>query len=359
MKIDHIEFWVGNAKQTAAYLAHKFDFQYVAYAGPETNLKTRVSYLMQQGNIRFLVTSSLKPADEISDWVAWKGDGVRDISFNVEDCSQIYHHAISNGAIKLWNKTPRVVADDYGTVIEAGIGTYGDVVHSIVETTLYEGIFSPGFERYNQRPMYYGSGVGLMDIDHVVANVEKGKLDFWVDYYKRVFGFEQMMHFSESDISTEYSSLRSTVVWDGVGEVVLPINEPADGLRKSQIEEFLDYNTDAGVQHIALRTDDILLSVERLRGRGVQFLDIPKEYYELTQARVNLDLPWKQLANLGILVDKDEQGYLLQIFTEPFGDRPTLFFEIIQREGSQGFGAGNFKALFEAIEKQQEKRGNL
>lgn len=354
MKIDHIEFWVGNAKQTAAYLAQKFDFVYAAYSGPETGMPDSVAYLMQQGNIKFLVTSSLKPTTEIADWVSWSGDGVRDIAFNVDHRSDLFRNSMSLG------KDPIIMNDGYGFIIETNIKTYGEVIHSLVDTSYYVGgVFAPGFEPYTPWPTYYGSKVGLTDIDHVVGNVEKGDLDYWVDYYKRVFGFKEMMHFSESDISTEYSSLRSIVVWDGIGDIVLPINEPADGLRKSQIEEFLDYNTDAGVQHIALRTDDILLSVERLRDRGVQFLDIPKEYYELTQARVNLDLPWKQLANLGILVDKDEQGYLLQIFTEPFGDRPTLFFEIIQREGSQGFGAGNFKALFEAIEKQQEKRGNL
>lgn len=357
MNIDHIEFWVGNAKQTAAYLAQKFDFVYAAYSGPETGKNDSVSYLMKQGNIKFLVTSSLKPTTEISDWVSWAGDGVRDIAFNVNQFSDLFRNAAYNQQYKI--QYPRTTYDDYGSIIETNIKTYGEVIHSLSDTSNYVGVFASGYKPYTPWPIYYGSKVGLTDIDHVVGNVEKGKLDYWVDYYKRVFGFKEMMHFSESDINTEYSSLRSTVVWDGIGNIVLPINEPADGLRKSQIQEFLDFNNGPGVQHIALRTNNILSSVERLRNRGVQFLDIPKEYYELTQARVNLDLPWEKLTKLGILVDKDEQGYLLQIFTEPFGDRPTLFFEIIQREGSQGFGAGNFKALFQAIEKEQEKRGNL
>lgn len=357
MKIDHIEFLVGNARQTADWLMQKFDFKCTAYAGPETGMPNKeVAYVLEQGNIKFLIKSSLDHMSNISEHVDLHGDSVRDIAFNVEECCSIYNNIVNKGGIDV--RPPMVLEDEYGCIIEAEIGTYGNTVHSIVNTEYYKGLFAPNYRAHKHR--FYGAKIGLTNIDHIVGNVDKGRLNYWVDYYKRVFGFKEMMHFSEGDISTEYSSLRSTVMWDGIGNIVLPLNEPADGLRKSQIQEFLDYNNGPGVQHIALRTNNIISDVNEMRYRGVSFLNIPDSYYDECFKRVNIpELPWDKLQNLGILVDKDEQGYLLQIFTENFSDRPTLFFEIIQRVGSRGFGAGNFKALFQAIEKQQEKRGNL
>ena len=354
--IDHIEFWVGNARASAAFFASAYGFEIVAYAGPETGLSDRVSYLLVQGDIRFVVTAGLVPSSPIVAHVAAHGDGVRDVAFIVENAASAYRAAVARGATGV--AEPWVESDATGRIVRATVAAYGDTRHTFVERDDYLGLFAPGYERSELRHPV-GPGVGLTRFDHVVANVELGNLEHWVDFYARVFGFDQMVHFDDDTISTEYSALMSTVVWDG-SKVVLPINEPAEGRRKSQIEEFLDCYGGPGVQHIALRTDDIVASVRALRDRGVRFLRVPPTYYDDAKERMaGIDLPWEALAELGILADRDHEGYLLQVFTETMGDRPTLFFEIIQREGSRGFGAGNFKALFEAIEREQERRGNL
>ena len=354
--IDHIEFWVGNARASAAFLASAFGFDIVAYAGPETGVADRASYVLVQGDIRFVLTAGLDPASSIVTHVAAHGDGVRDIAFVVESAAAAHAAATDRGATGV--AAPETVSDPSGRIVRATVAAYGDTRHTFVEREDYLGPFAPGYEPSElRRPV--GPAVGLGRIDHVVANVELGKLEHWVNYYARVFGFDQMIHFDDDTISTEYSALMSTVVWDG-SKVVLPINEPAEGRRKSQIEEFLDCYGGPGVQHIALRTDDIVASVRALRDRGVRFLRVPPTYYADARERMaGIDLPWEALAELGILADRDQEGYLLQVFTETIGDRPTLFFEIIQREGSRGFGAGNFKALFEAIEREQERRGHL
>jgi 4-hydroxyphenylpyruvate dioxygenase len=288
--------------------------------------------------------------------VAAHGDGVHDIAFVVDNAAAAYRAATLRGAAGV--AAPWVESDASGRIVRASVAAYGETRHTFVERDDYLGLFAPGYERA-ELPHPVGPGVGLTRIDHVVANVELGNLERWVDFYARVFGFDQMVHFDDEAISTEYSALMSTVVWDG-SKVVLPINEPAQGRRKSQIEEFLDAYGGPGVQHIALRTDDIVATVRALRDRGVRFLRVPGTYYESAVDRMaGIELPWPELAELGILADRDHDGYLLQVFTETMGDRPTLFFEIIQREGARGFGAGNFKALFEAIEREQERRGNL
>ena len=354
--IDHIEFWVGNARASAAFFASAFGFDIMAYAGPETGVTDRASYVLAQGDVRFVVTAGLGSTSPIVAHVAAHGDGVHDVAFVVENAAAAYAAATARGATGV--AAPWTESDASGRIVRATVATYGETRHTFVERDDYLGLFAPGYETSElHRPV--GPAVGLGRVDHVVANVELGKLEQWVEYYARVFGFDQLVHFDDDTISTEYSALMSTVVWDG-SKVVLPINEPAEGLRKSQIEEFLDYYGGPGVQHIALRTDDIVSAVRALRDRGVRFLRVPTTYYDDARERMaGIDLPWEALADLGILVDRDHEGHLLQVFTETLGDRPTLFFEIIQREGSRGFGAGNFKALFEAIEREQERRGNL
>jgi 4-hydroxyphenylpyruvate dioxygenase len=354
--IDHIEFWVGNARATAAFFASCYGFEIVAYAGPETGVADRVSYVLAQGDIRFVVTAGIVPSSPIVAHVAAHGDGVHDVAFLVDNAAAAFGAVTARGATGV--VAPHVVSDASGRIVRASVATYGETRHSFIEREDYLGLFAPGYEAPAlAQPV--GPAVGLTKIDHVVGNVELGNLEHWVDFYARVFGFEQMVHFDDETISTEYSALMSTVVWDG-SKVVLPINEPAEGRRKSQIEEYLDWYGGPGVQHIALRTDDIVATVRALRDRGVRFLRVPAEYYDDAKIRMaGIDLPWEALADLGILADRDQEGYLLQVFTENMGDRPTLFFEIIQREGARGFGAGNFKALFEAIEREQERRGNL
>jgi len=354
--IDHVEFWVGNARASAAFFASCFGFDIVAYAGPETGMTDRASYVLVQGDIRFVVTAGIVPSSPIVAHVAAHGDGVRDVAFVVDNAAAAYGAATARGAMGV--EAPHVVSDASGRIVRAAVATYGETRHSFIERDDYRGLFAPGYEAPPlEQPV--GPAVGLARIDHVVANVELGNLEHWVDFYARIFGFDQMIHFDDDTISTEYSALMSTVVWDG-SKVVLPINEPAEGRRKSQIEEFLDFYGGPGVQHIALRTDDIITAVRALRDRGVRFLRVPATYYDDARVRMaGIDLPWEALADLGILVDRDHEGHLLQVFTETMGDRPTVFFEIIQREGSRGFGAGNFKALFEAIEREQERRGNL
>ncbi|HZQ28070.1 MAG TPA: 4-hydroxyphenylpyruvate dioxygenase [Acidimicrobiales bacterium] len=355
---DHLEWWVGNARAFASFLCSGFGFRVVAYAGPETGVADRASWMVEQGELRFVVTGALHPGSPVAASVRDHGDGVHDIAITVADAGQAYEAALARGAAGL--RAPWVEEDADGRIVRATIATYGDTQHTFVERHDYHGLFAPGFTSENLP----GDGaaappVALTRIDHVVGNVEKGNLEGWVDFYRYQLGFDQLVHFGDDQISTEYSALMSTVVWDG-SKIVLPINEPADGLKKSQIQEYLDFYGAPGVQHIAMRTEDIVSTVSALRDRGVRFLRVPASYYEDARARLaDLDLPWDDLQRLGVLVDRDQDGYLLQLFTEMVTDRPTVFFEVIQREGAKGFGAGNFKALFEAIEREQARRGNL
>jgi 4-hydroxyphenylpyruvate dioxygenase len=353
--IDHVEWWVGNARAFAGFLVSSFGFEAVAYAGPETGRRDRVSHVLQQGRIRFVVTGALAPDSPIAEHVRAHGDGVKDVCLLVDDANAAFDAALSRGAVA--EREPAVDTDEFGAVHQAAIHTYGETVHTFLDRSAYTGLFAPGFgPPMLQTPR--GEAVGLTRFDHIVGNVESGHLDQWVDYYRDVLGFDLLVHFGDDEISTEYSALMSTVVWDH-DKVVLPINEPAEGRRKSQIEEYLDYYGSPGVQHLALHTPDIVHAVHTMRDRGVRFLEVPPEYYDDARRRMaGIELPWGTLAELGILVDRDDDGHLLQIFTENVCDRPTVFFEIIQREGATGFGAGNFKALFEAIERAQAARGN-
>ena len=356
---DHLELWVGNARAFAGWLSSGFGFDIVAYRGPETGERDQASYLLEQGDIRLLVTAPLTPASPIAGHVRAHGDGVRDLAIRVSSAASAYDAALARGANGV--APPTTLEDASGRLTTATIALYGDTQHSFVERAAYKGRFFPGFESAESLlpPTPVASRVGLDRIDHVVANVHKGSLERWVGFYRDTLGFEQLAHFDDELISTRYSALMSTVVWDGAN-VVLPINEPADGVGRSQIQEYLDCYGSPGVQHIALRTDDIVSAVWALRRRGVRFLSVPDTYYDDARQRMSdLDVPWTRLQELGILIDRDTDGYLLQVFTENITDRPTVFFEIIQREGAHGFGAGNFKALFEAIERAQARRGNL
>lgn len=353
---DAIEFWVGNAKQSAHYYRHAFGFELVAYAGPETGVRDRASYVLKQKAITFVLTTALTPISEIAQHHALHGDGVRDVAFTVPDAEEAFRIAVDGGAQP--HMAPTVTEDEHGKIITASVKAYGDTLHSFVQRTDYSGPFRPGFEAVDEDPI--AERVGLSSIDHVVCNVELGKMNTWAKWYADIFGFSQFRHFSDEDISTEYTALMSKVIWDGHGRIKLPINEPAEGKKKSQIEEYLEHYRGPGVQHMALSTNDIVKTVREMRARGVKFLDVPDTYYEEARERVGeVDESWDELQELGILVDRDEEGYLLQIFTEPVEDRPTLFYEVIQRHGATGFGVGNFKALFISIERAQERRGNL
>jgi 4-hydroxyphenylpyruvate dioxygenase len=353
---DHIEWWVGNARHTAAFFVNGFGFEVVGYAGPETGSSDTVSYVLAQGDIRFVVSSGLDGVSDVARHVLRHGDGVRSIALRVDDCRAAYDALVARGGAGV--RAPRVIEGDDGRFATAEIATYGDTVHALVERDVYRGLFAPGFEA--TAPFAdEGPAVGLTGIDHVVGNVGRGQLRTWVEFYERVFGFGCLTHFGADQITTEYSSLESTVVWDG-DRVVMPINEPAEGRRRSQIQEYLDYYGSPGVQHLALRTDDIVATVGALQQRGIGCLDVPSTYYADVRERLgDLDLPWAELEQLGILVDRDHDGYLLQIFTENVASRPTVFIEVIQRFGAKGFGEGNFKALFEAIERAQDRRCNL
>lgn len=354
--VDHLEWWVGNARTFAGFLCSTFGFEPVAYAGPETGRRDRVSYLLRQGSVQMLVSGALDGDSPIAEHVRLHGDGIRDVAFLVDDVDEAHAAAVALGATSV--REPADDHDEHGTIRHAAVSTYGDTVHTLLDRSRYDGPFAPWFTETDLHAAP-GHVVGLTRLDHVVGNVEKGTLDHWVDFYRRVFGFASMTHFDDDQISTEYSALMSTVVWNGE-TVVMPINEPADGRKKSQIEEYLDFYKSPGVQHIALATDDIVATVRALDERGVRCMTVPPEYYDEAKERmVDVDLPWAALQELGILVDRDADGYLLQIFTETVTDRPTVFFEVIQREGAKGFGEGNFKALFEAIEREQAKRGNL
>ena len=354
---DHVELWVGNAKQSAYWYEHALGFERVAYAGPETGVRDRASYVLQQGEIRFVLTSGVRADSEIVRFAATHGDGAKDVALRVPDARQAYREAVQRGARGI--REPEWVEDEHGRVELATIGTYGDVVHTFVNRAEYAGPYLPGYVSLapNGQP---DGGVGLIAIDHVVGNVELGRMQHWVEFYERVFGMTEMIHFSDEDISTEYSALMSKVMTDGQGKIKFPINEPAEGKRKSQIEEYLDFNHGPGSQHVAMASSNIVETVEALQRRGVIFLATPDAYYEETPDRVGeIDESWEDLRRLRILADRDDDGYLLQIFTKTVQDRPTLFFEVIERHGARGFGDGNFKALFEAIEREQALRGNL
>ena len=354
---DYVEFYVGNAKQAAHYYGAAFGFQTVGYRGPETGHREAASYLLQQGKVRFVLTSALRPTSPIAEHVHRHGDGVRDIALWVDDAEAAFAETTRRGAKAVHE--PRVLEDEDGRVVLAAIATYGDTIHTFVERKDYRGLFLPGFEP-REGAHWRPEGVGLKYVDHCVGNVALGEMDAFVQFYADVMGFKNLISFDDEAISTEYSALMSKVMSNGNGRVKFPINEPAHGKKKSQIDEYLEFYGGPGVQHIALATGDILATVTALRDRGVPFLHVPTTYYDVLQERVGrIDEPVDKLAELGILVDRDDEGYLLQIFTKPVQDRPTVFYEIIQRKGARSFGAGNFKALFEAIEREQALRGNL
>jgi 4-hydroxyphenylpyruvate dioxygenase len=353
---DHVEFFVGNARQAAYFYRAAFGMSLVAYAGPETGQRDRASYVLQQGKVRFVLTTALRADSEIAAHVHRHGDGVRTIALWVDDARQSWHETTTRGARSI--QPPTEFADANGRITTASIAAYGDTIHTFVDRSHYNGPFFPGYQALPHDTV--ARPVGLIHIDHIVGNVGWNSMNEWVDFYSHVMGFSLYQHFDDNDISTEYSALMSKVMANGNGYVKFPINEPAEGRRKSQIEEYLDFYQGPGVQHIALGTNDILETVSRMKHQGVDFLTVPHSYYSELQNRVGkIDEPIEELERLGILVDRDNEGYMLQIFTRPVEDRPTVFYEIIQRKGSRSFGKGNFKALFEAIEREQELRGNL
>tara|TARA_B100001245_G_scaffold236038_1_gene225456 strand:+ start:888 stop:1976 length:1089 start_codon:yes stop_codon:yes gene_type:complete len=352
--IHHVELWVGNAKQAAYYYRQAFGFSQIAYAGLETGMRDRASYVLEQGRVRLVLSTPLSGDNGMSSHLMQHGDGVHDIAFHVDNADTCFTAAIERGA-KVASE-PQTLNDANGSVRHAAIHTYGDTLHSFISHDDYDGPFLPG---YHAAPVA-GDSVGLRFVDHIVGNVELGKMDVWAGFYANVLGFSQLQHFSDKDISTEYSALMSKVMESDNGRIKFPLNEPAEGRRKSQIEEYLDFYDGPGVQHVALLTDDIIKAITNLRANGVEFLEVPDTYYDDLQERVGvIDEDMEAIRKLRILVDRDDEGYLLQLFTKPVEDRPTLFYEIIQRKGSRGFGQGNFKALFEAIEQHQAERGNL
>jgi 4-hydroxyphenylpyruvate dioxygenase len=354
---DHVELWVGNAKQAAFFYEHALGFAPVAYAGPETGVRDRASYVLEQGEIRLVVTCGLRAQSEVGRFAAVHGDGVKDIALSVPDAASAYRVAVERGATGV--REPVSLEDENGRVQLSSIATYGEVVHTFVERGDYSGPYLPGYVSLSSNGAP-GLGVGLVALDHVVGNVQLGKMNEWVEFYERVLGFENIIHFTEENIHTEYSALMSKVMADGSGKIKFPINEPAEGKRKSQIDEYLEFNEGPGAQHIAMQSSDIVATVQALQERGMVFLATPDAYYESVGDRVGkIDEDWADLRRLKILADRDEDGYLLQIFTKTAQDRPTLFFEVIERHGARGFGEGNFKALFEAIEREQALRGNL
>jgi 4-hydroxyphenylpyruvate dioxygenase len=359
-RIDHVRFFVGNARQSAYFYRNAFGFDVIAYAGLETKTKYEAGYVLRQGNITFVLASPLGPEHPDALRIVLHGDGVQDIALEVDDVRAAYRTATARGAEGL--REPIALEDEHGVYEVATIRAYGDTTHSFINRDRYRGIFAPGYkpldpERYSPRTF---RPAGLAAIDHIVGNVEEGKMDEWVRFYEKVLGFSQLISFDDKDISTEYSALMSKVVQGGNGRIKFPINEPARGKRRSQIEEYLNFYRGPGVQHIALATGDIVETVRSLQERDVSFLRVPRAYYDLLPDRIGrIDEDMNELAELGILVDRDDEGYMLQIFTKPVEDRPTLFFEVIERHGSRSFGKGNFKALFEAIEREQARRGTL
>ncbi len=353
---EYVEFYVGNARQSAYYYRLAFGMKLVAYAGPETGARNRASYVLQQGKVRFVLTTPLRPDGEIAEHVHRHGDGVHDVALWVDDAKLAWKETTRRGARSI--REPFELRDENGVVRLSTIATYGDTVHTFVERGEYKGVFMPGYRAVEEDTL--ARPVGLLHVDHMVGNVGWNEMNRWVDFYADVMGFSLYQHFDDKDISTEYSALMSKVMANGNGRVKFPINEPAEGRRKSQVEEYLEYYHGPGVQHIALATNDILHTVSQLQAQGVEFLKVPHTYYTELEKRVGkIDEPIQDLEKLGILVDRDDEGYMLQIFTRPVEDRPTLFYEIIQRKGSRSFGKGNFKALFEAIEREQASRGNL
>ena len=357
MGIDHVEYYVGNARQAAYYYSKAFGFGVTAYAGPETKVRDRTSWVVEQGDVRYVFTGAMGPQDFIARHVLEHGDGVRDVALRVPDAADAWQQATGRGAESV--QEPTVLEDEHGKVVRAAIKAYGDTIHSFIERENYSGAFLPGYREEEPHPDD-GPRVGIKAIDHVVCNVELGRMNEMVEYYAKILGFSQLVHFRDDQISTEYTALMSKVMWDGKGRVKFPINEPAEGKKKSQIEEYLDFYRSPGVQHIAMATDDIISAVDALRRRGVKFIRVPANYYEVLRERIgDIAEPIEDLERLGILADRDDEGYLLQIFTKIQQDRPTVFYELIERHGSKGFGLGNFKELFVAIEREQAERGNL
>jgi 4-hydroxyphenylpyruvate dioxygenase len=353
-KIHHVEFYVGNAKQAAYFYRKGFGFSQAAYKGLETGSRQETSYVLRQNKINFVLTTPLTPEHPAAEHIRKHGDGVKDIALHVEDADFAFHEAVKRGAKPAME--PKTLTDDFGNVRWAAVHTYGDTIHSLISYKNYSGAFLPGYVAAEVP----GDASGLLLVDHMVGNVELGKMSYWASYYADVFGFHRYISFDDKDISTEYSALMSIVMSDDSYFVKFPINEPAPGRRKSQIDEYLEAYGGPGVQHVALRTEDVLYTVSRLQANGVEFLRVPDSYYDVLPGRVGpMEEPMEHIKKLGVLVDKDEEGYLLQIFSRPAQDRPTVFFEIIQRKGSRGFGKGNFKALFEALELEQARRGNL
>ena len=353
---DHIEFYVGNAKQAAHFYQTAFGFKLVAYAGPETGVRDRASYVIQQEKVRLVLTTAIYPDSEIAQHVHQHGDGVKVLALWVDDAEESFRGTVARGAKPAME--PKTITDEFGEVKIASIHTYGDTIHTFVERKNYNGVFMPGFVERTSELMV--APVGLKYVDHCVGNVELGRMNEWVKFYEDVMGFKLLLTFDDEDISTEYTALMSKVVSNGNGYIKFPINEPAEGKKKSQIDEYLEFYRGPGVQHIAVATNDILHTVSELRRRGVEFLNVPETYYEDLVERIgHIDEDMADLRKLNILVDRDDEGYLLQIFTKPVEDRPTVFYEIIQRKGAKSFGKGNFKALFESIEREQALRGNL
>jgi len=353
---DYVEFYVGNAKQAAHHYQAAWGFQPVAYKGLETGSKDRVSYVLQQDKIRFVLTSPLQKDGAINEHINLHGDGVKVVALWVDDAKSAYEETIKRGAKSYLE--PETIEDEQGKVVRSGIYTYGETVHMFIERKAYSGVFLPGFTAWN--PDYRPEPAGLKYIDHTVGNVDWGQMNTWIEFYRDVLGFGQIISFDDKDISTEYSALMSKVMANGNARIKFPINEPAKGKKKSQIEEYIDFYNGPGVQHLALATDDIVKTVRELQSRGVEFLTIPTNYYEDLTERVGpIDEDVKDLEELGVLVDVDDEGYLLQLFTKPLAVRPTMFIEVIQRKGAKSFGKGTFKALFEAIEREQELRGTL
>ena len=353
---DYLELYVSNAKQSAHYFQTAFGFQPLAYGGLETGWKDRESYVLVQDKIRIVLTSPLHGGSKIGEHIDIHGDGVKVVALWVDDAQAAYRETTARGA-KSFLK-PEQQSDDQGHIVRSGIHTYGDVVHLFIERKAYDGVFLPGFKAW--KPAYTPASIGLKYVDHMVGNVGWNEMNTWVDFYANVMGFTQLVSFDDKDISTDYTALMSKVMSNGNGRIKFPINEPAEGKKKSQVEEYLDFYGGPGVQHIAVATDNIIETVSEMRRRGVEFLSVPSTYYDTVLDRVGeIDEELEPLRDLGILIDRDEEGYLLQIFTKTVCPRPTLFFEIIQRKGAKSFGKGNFKALFEAIEREQELRGTL
>jgi len=352
--VDHLHFWVGNAKQAMYYWWKGLGFKPIAYSGLETGNREYASYVLESGKIRIVVSAPYGPSSELNGHHVAHGDGVKIIAMQVADVEEAYLATTSRGGHSAWE--PKEESDEYGVLRTSAIHTYGEVLHVFVDRTDYKGAFGPGYEALD----FETEDAGLAAVDHIVGNVQLGKMDFWVNFYHQVMGFRQLLHFDDKDISTEYSALMSKVMENGNGRIKFPINEPAEGKRKSQIEEYLEFYNSPGVQHIALSTGDIIKTIRQLKANGIEFLRVPDEYYETLPERIGeIKESMDVITELGILVDRDDEGYLLQIFSRPIQDRPTSFIEVIQRRGSKGFGKGNFQALFEALELEQDRRGNL